>query len=654
MSLPTKKIPREYYETRLLIGCGVSTCQNTFCRSSPQFQDPVDLDMIYTQQPPLCHLCCNLERLKSLTTAAKVVLTHLVEELFQSSESIISSFTNSKGDFDLLQAFEFCDFILKTSSPLYDAVLKGHKLFLAKVKESQQPIEAIVATLCSEVFAEDDSMGEFCSVIKRGPFLARLRVFLSKQEKEAFLCFLGNMEQFLSVQSILMKTNDFAIFSALDVMKVFYAVNAEKSYVDEDNFYNEVVANARPFPKDIQSFYTNPEKSLLKFPFVIPVNYKMKFLHQEAKQEQEQSTMQALRETIARGQQQNMNLNITIRRDHVLVDSLNQLVEANVADLKKPLHVKFEGEEGLDHGGVRKEWFQLVTRDIFQPNNNMFVYNEKTRMCWFNSTSQSLNDYKLIGTLFGLAIYNGVILEAKLPLVAYKKMLGITTQMNDLEEIQPEVLNSFNFLKDYAKNDIEETMCLTFQHLEEINGQVKTIDLKPNGGEIMVTQENKLEYIQLMTDYILNTSIEKQFSAFISGFKLVFNSRLLTIFSPRELQLLVSGSDVFDFYELENMTRYANGFNKDTPVVKWLWEILHEYPIDLKKKFLFFATGSDRSPPGGLGNLKFIVAKHGDASRLPTSSTCNNLFLLPPYESKEELKEKLTFALNNTNGFGLV
>ncbi|KAL7720946.1 HECT-type E3 ubiquitin transferase [Entamoeba marina] len=85
-----------------------------------------------------------------------------------------------------------------------------------------------------------------------------------------------------------------------------------------------------------------------------------------------------------------------------------------------------------------------------------------------------------------------------------------------------------------------------------------------------------------------------------------------------------------------------------------MWEILHSYPLDLKKCFLFFCTGSDRCPSGGLGKLSFIVAKHGDDSRLPTASTCNNLFLLPPYKSKDILEKKLTFALNNTTGFGLI
>lgn len=57
---------------------------------------------------------------------------------------------------------------------------------------------------------------------------------------------------------------------------------------------------------------------------------------------------------------------------------------------------------------------------------------------------------------------------------------------------------------------------------------------------------------------------------------------------------------------------YENGFTKDDPTIKWLWEIVHDYSLEQKKKLLFFTTGSDRAPIGGLGKMEFIIMKHGD------------------------------------------
>lgn len=86
------------------------------------------------------------------------------------------------------------------------------------------------------------------------------------------------------------------------------------------------------------------------------------------------------------------------------------------------------------------------------------------------------------------------------------------------------------------------------------------------------------------------------------------------------------------------------------------------------KKFLFFCTGSDRIPITGLQD--FIIMKHGDDSdryivdlknlrkfllnRLPTAHTCFNHLLLPNYNTRDKLKEKLLVALNNAEGFGLL
>lgn len=90
-------------------------------------------------------------------------------------------------------------------------------------------------------------------------------------------------------------------------------------------------------------------------------------------------------------------------------------------------------------------------------------------------------------------------------------------------------------------------------------------------------------------------------------------------------------------------------------MVKWFWEIAHEFSIEEKKKFLLFATGSDRAPLRGLSDLRFVIGRQAtDDERLPSSHTCFNHFLLPEYSSKEVLKEKLLHAIENCEGFGLV
>jgi len=45
----------------------------------------------------------------------------------------------------------------------------------------------------------------------------------------------------------------------------------------------------------------------------------------------------------------------------------------NPKDLKKQLVVEFEGEQGVDEGGVSKEFFQLIVEEIFKPDYGKFL-----------------------------------------------------------------------------------------------------------------------------------------------------------------------------------------------------------------------------------------------------------------------------------------
>ncbi len=55
----------------------------------------------------------------------------------------------------------------------------------------------------------------------------------------------------------------------------------------------------------------------------------------------------------------------------------------------------------------------------------MFKYTEHTRTFWFSHLSIELEtEYRLVGSVLGLAIYNGVILDLHFPPVVYKKLLN--------------------------------------------------------------------------------------------------------------------------------------------------------------------------------------------------------------------------------------
>lgn len=356
----------------------------------------------------------------------------------------------------------------------------------------------------------------------------------------------------------------------------------------------------------------------------------------------------------------NPYLRLNVRRDHIIDDALHRLelvAMESPSSLKKQLVVEFEGEQGIDEGGVSKEFFQLVVEEIFNPDIAMFTLNAETQTYWFNPTSfESDAQFKLIGIILGLAIYNNVILDVHFPMVVYRKLLGRRGTFYDLDDWNPELARGLKQLLDFEGENMEETFLQTFRiTYQDVFGCVLSHDLKENGDSILVNQENKWEFVNLYADFLLNKSIEKQFRAFRRGFLLVTeDSPLELLFGPEEVELLVCGSKHFDFNALEESTEYDGGYTANTTIIRHFWELVHDFSLEQKRKLLQFATGSDRVPVGGLSKLKLVIARHGtDSERLPTAHTCFNVLLLPEYSSKEKLEDRLLKAINYSKGFGM-
>jgi E3 ubiquitin-protein ligase NEDD4 len=82
----------------------------------------------------------------------------------------------------------------------------------------------------------------------------------------------------------------------------------------------------------------------------------------------------------------------------------------------------------------------------------------------------------------------------------------------------------------------------TFKTVEMRSGETVTIDLKPGGANIAVTEGNKKEYVDLMIEYYISKRVKDQFDALMSGFNELIRQDLITVFDERELELLISGN----------------------------------------------------------------------------------------------------------------
>ncbi|NWI84833.1 HERC4 ligase, partial [Pitta sordida] len=347
---------------------------------------------------------------------------------------------------------------------------------------------------------------------------------------------------------------------------------------------------------------------------------------------------------------------LMVRRDNIVGDAVEVLRKTKNVDYKKPLKVIFVGEEAVDAGGVRKEFFLLIMRELLDPKYGMFRYYEESRLIWFSDKTFEDSDlFHLIGVVCGLAIYNFTIVDLHFPLALYKKLLNKKPSLDDLKELMPDVGRGMQQLLEYPEDDIEEAFCLNFTITVENFGTTEIKELVPKGADIPVVKQNRQDFVDAYVDYIFNASVASLYSAFHEGFHKVCGGKVLQLFQPSELQAMVIGNTNYDWKELEKNTEYKGEYWADHPTIKIFWEVFHELPLEKKKQFLLFLTGSDRIPILGMKCLKLVIQPTGGGEDyLPVAHTCFNLLDLPKYTDKETLKSKLIQAIDHYEGFSLV
>uniref|UniRef100_A0A8C7QVR4 HECT-type E3 ubiquitin transferase n=1 Tax=Oncorhynchus mykiss TaxID=8022 RepID=A0A8C7QVR4_ONCMY len=350
-----------------------------------------------------------------------------------------------------------------------------------------------------------------------------------------------------------------------------------------------------------------------------------------------------------------------LRRNTVLEDSYRRILSIKRADfLKARLWVEFEGEKGLDYGGVAREWFFLISKEMFNPYYGLFEYsatdnytlqiNPNSGLC----NEDHLSYFKFIGRVAGMAVYHGKLLDAFFIRPFYKMMLQKPITLQDMESVDSEYFNSLKWILENDPIDLD----LRFTIDEELFGQTHQHELKPGGSEIVVTDDNKKEYIHLVMQWRFVNRILKQMTAFKEGFYELIPQDLIKIFDENELELLMCGLGDVDVNDWRENTKYKNSYCPNQPVILWFWKTVLLMDAEKRIRLLQFVTGTSRVPMNGFAELYgsngpqlFTIEQWGTRDKLPRAHTCFNRLDLPPYESFEELREKLHIAIENAQGF---
>lgn len=354
------------------------------------------------------------------------------------------------------------------------------------------------------------------------------------------------------------------------------------------------------------------------------------------------------------------HIKITISRQTLFEDSYHQIMRLPAYELRRRLYIIFRGEEGLDYGGVSREWFFLLSHEVLNPMYCLFEYANKNNYSLQINPASYVNPdhllyFKFIGRFIAMALYHGRFIYSGFTMPFYKKMLNKKLTMKDIESVDPEFYNSLVWIRD---NNIEDcALELYFSVDFEILGQIHHHELKQNGDKVQVMESNKEEYLRLMTEWRMSRGIEEQTKAFLDGFSEVVPLEWLKYFDERELELMLCGMQEIDVDDWQRNTIYRH-YTRGSKQIIWFWQFIRHADNERRARLLQFVTGTCRVPVGGFAELmgsngpqRFCIEKVGKESWLPRSHTCFNRLDLPPYKNYDQLVEKLTFAIEETEGF---
>lgn len=387
-------------------------------------------------------------------------------------------------------------------------------------------------------------------------------------------------------------------------------------------------------------------------------------------------------------------LQIAVQRENMLESSLRLLHHTSAEEIDAgPIRVRFHGEEGLDAGGLAKDWFQEVARRLHDDSTGLLVMSEETGYVTIDPRAPHIHDaaelarlFRAVGTFLAKAIIDkqtlGLTLDPLLLCILSGKTPTIfphgnkptpdisleggggglnTTQlrygpvMAGKSVLQLSEPQFYRGLKWCLHNDVTGAD-LTFTCSYELFDDSQVIELTPYGLNKTVDEENKQEYVDLMAHWLFKERYEPAMSSLVEGFSAHISIRkYMKLFTLDEIQLLLGGRPDIDLRDLQKDCKHTGGYHADSAQVQWLWSLLEEYDSEKLSLFLGFVSGCASMPVDGLDPPLMVTQMEDQESpalvdqALPRAHTCFNQLVVPPYSSMAVLRDKLLYALENAS-----
>lgn len=521
----------------------------------------------------------------------------------------------------------------------YKMIKQPYLSIMTSVFFNMQSMHDEITSICSEYIGADSGKQGFqCPKCFVSP---KLTFEDYNDSVDTIVCILKN------IKNTDIRTNAF-VEDTLNILKILYLTNEKTRLYSYERFYLYSFSRRIDINEEFK-YYKRGEKSVFSYTFILPLSKKSDFI----KYENSDLVKESLQETFFRALFEGEKVPyffVKINRKTVYKETLWLLKKTPNSDLRKQVKVTFRNEEGQDQGGIKKEYFQLLSEEIREERR---LFEIKNKSIWFRlSVTNPKAEFESIGKIIGIALYNDVVLNLPFPTLFFKRLLDKNTELADLEEIEPSTYNALGNLLRFTEEELD--CCKqTFEIVYESGNKVLKKQLIKDGQNIRVTKENVNVFVEKYVKFLTSDSVEPYMKSIRKGFLAIIQPTSFEFLHAKELEKIIVGSKYIDIRKIKEMCIYR-GYSASSNIIKWFWEIIKDYNTEMKEKLLQFCTGNDRMPVTE-GSIKLIIMRNGcDTERLPSAQTCFNTLMIPEYNTKEKLLQKLGVAISYTKGFYLV